>query len=222
MTKRRKLKFGLLVTETARLEDLRPHPRNYRQHPEDQLAHIAQSLREHGLYRNVVVGRDNTILAGHGVVLAARKLGWRTIQVARLPLGPEDPRALKLLAEIDDRALTELLREVKNTAEDGLLGTGFDDKMLAALLMVTRPASEIRDFDAAAAWVGMPTYGADGQELPKLVITFPDARARDRFIEKHEIRVDKQAIKGLTMSTRWPWSEREDAASVRFRGRQKR
>lgn len=72
--------------DSRRLVDLREHPRNYRKHPASQVAHIAASLTEHGVYRPVVIARDNTILAGHGVVLAARSLGWTEIPVHALDL----------------------------------------------------------------------------------------------------------------------------------------
>jgi ParB-like chromosome segregation protein Spo0J len=129
--------------ELVPLHELRPHPRNYRQHPEEQLVHLAQSLREHGLYRNVVVAQDGTILAGHGVVAAAPEAGLSEIGVVRLPLGPEDPRALKLLAadnelprlaDDDDDALAQLLSEIRDDDAAGLLGTGYDDGELTALV----------------------------------------------------------------------------------------
>jgi ParB family chromosome partitioning protein len=103
------------VTEMRALEDLKEHPRNYRVHPQDQIDHIKASIQEHGVYRNVVVARDNTILAGHGVVKALRQLGVVAGPVAVMDLDPNDPRALKLLAgdnevehlaEQDDRVLT--------------------------------------------------------------------------------------------------------------------
>jgi hypothetical protein len=52
---------------------LKFHPRNYRRHPQDQLRHISASIRENGFYRNVVVARDGTVLAGQGVVQASRR-----------------------------------------------------------------------------------------------------------------------------------------------------
>ena len=118
----------------APVDTLRPHPRNYRTHPEDQLAHIVRSLQLHGFYRNVVVARDGTILAGHGVVLAARQLGLETVPVIRLDVAPDDARALQVLTgdneianlgDVDDRELTELLRELATEDWDLLLGTGF-------------------------------------------------------------------------------------------------
>jgi ParB-like chromosome segregation protein Spo0J len=71
--------------EDVALDDLKPHPRNYQQHPDDELAHIMESIKTHGFYRNVVIARDGTILAGHGVTQAARKLGYTHVPVIRTP-----------------------------------------------------------------------------------------------------------------------------------------
>lgn len=210
-------------TEVVRLDSLRPHPRNYKTHPDEQLDHIAASLRQHGWYRNIVTARDGTILAGHGVALAAeRKLGLVEAPIFRLPIDPESPAALKILAsdnelgkfaETDDRALTELLKDIRETDVDGLLGTGFDEKMLAGLVMVTRPAAEIADHDAAAQWVGMPEFD-QGEKQFKLVVTFPDEAAREAFVAEHKMRIDKKVQ--TTWGTRWPFTEREDVATLRF------
>jgi DNA modification methylase len=56
------------------VERLIPYARNARTHPEDQVAQIAASIREWGWTNPVLVGEDGTIIAGHGRVLAARKL----------------------------------------------------------------------------------------------------------------------------------------------------
>ena len=205
--------------ETVSLAELRPHPRNYREHPDDQLEHLIESIREHGLYRNIAIARDGTILAGHGVAKAARKMGLETIPVLRLDLDPDDPRALKLLAgdneianlaEIDDRALTELLREVKEFDVDGLLGTGYDEQQLANLLMVTRPKNEIEDFNEAAEWIGMPDFEPDIAPL-KMVVSFRSEEDREKFVEFLGI-----SVTGKTKSIWWPAKERRDLGSIRF------
>lgn len=201
---------------------LKPHPRNYREHPEDQLEHIAESIRNHEVYRPVVVASDFTILAGHGVVKASMKLGLKELPVVRLPIAPDSPAALKLLAgdneigslaQVNDRVLTELLKEVQQQDPDGLLGSGFDEKMLANLLFVTRPESEVKDLNEAAHWAGMPEYDEGGTPI-KIVITFLNEADRKQFAQEHKLTIDK--IAGLTWSTRWPFTEREDASSVRF------
>jgi len=210
------------VPETVVLADLKPHARNYRQHPDDQLEHLMESLREHGWYRNIIVARDGTILAGHGIVAAARKMGYTEGPAIRLPLEPNEPRALKVLAgdnglghlaEVDDRALSELLKEVKDFDLEGLLGTGYDEAMLANLVYVTRPASEIKDFDAAAEWAGMPAYDAGGEapEASKIVVHFRTDQDRAEFARLLGLRITAQSD-----TTWWPPMERNDLASVRF------
>lgn len=210
------------VTETVRLAELRPHPRNYRQHPEDQLEHLRESLKEHGWYRNVLLARDGTILAGHGIVLAAQSLGYETAPAVRLDLAPDEPRALKVLAadnelahlaEIDDRALSELLKEVSQTDPAGLLGTGYDEAMLANLVYVTRPAGEIRDHNEAAEWVGMPEYSA-GEAPLTLVVKFATEAERQDFAERLDLRLTDQQ-----RSLWWPPRQTDDVASVRFEAR---
>ena len=66
------------VNQRVALADIAPHERNYNRHPADQVKRIAASLRKFGQVRSIVVWRS-TILAGHGVVEAARSLGWKEI-----------------------------------------------------------------------------------------------------------------------------------------------
>lgn len=204
--------------------DLKPHPKNYREHPADQLGHIIASIEKNGIYRNVVVAQDNTILAGHGVVQAATKMGFARLPVIRLNIDPDEPRALRILAgdneisnlaEINDRMLTDMLKEIGDEDVEGLVGTGFTKESLAAIAMVTRPASEIADKNAANEWVGMPEYD-EGEEAWKLIILFKDPDERDRFIREKEIESDAVSKKKRTLSTRWPWTGRVDRTSVRF------
>ena len=225
-TRRKPLTGPVFKLELVKLADLTPHPRNYREHTADQLAHLIESMRDNGVYRNVVVARDNTILAGHGVVLAARKMRRTDLPVIRLDVDPKDPRALKVLAgdnevarlaDVDDRLLTEMLKEINEL--DGLLGTGYDERMLAAMAFVTRPASEVKDFDAAAEWVGMPEFGT-GDETLRLVVSFVNQKDRQTFVEKHGLttthRSGVKKKEAKVWSAWWPRKEREDSKSVIF------
>lgn len=208
-------------TETVAIAELKPHPRNYKSHPDDQLEHIIASIKEHGFYRNIVIARDGTILAGHGVVRASKKMGLETVPVVRLDVDPNDPRALKLLAgdneishlaENDDRLLTELLKEIKEFDPVGLMGTGYDEMMLANLLMVTRPKSEIADIDEAAQWVGLPDY--DAGELPlKLIVSFRSEDDRMKFSSLLDLRLTE-----TQRSIWWPRRNNEDPSSLKFEG----
>lgn len=202
---------------------LTPHPQNYRSHPEAQLRHICESLRQHGFYRNVVIARDGTILAGHGVVLAAKMNDITHVPTIRVDLEPTDSRALKILtgdnelgrfAEDDDRMLTELLREIRETDPTALLGTGYDDSMLAALVMVTRPAHEIANLEGAGEWLGLPEYHETDGDIFQLVVTFTSEEDRAAFVEQKSIDIIKAQKR--VWSARWPISDREDADSIRF------
>ena len=208
--------------EMVPLTRLRPHPRNYRVHPPDQLAHLKESIQQHGFYRNLVVANDYTVLAGHGVLEASAELQLPEVPVIRLDLDPDEPRALMiltadneiaLLAEINDRQLTEMLVEI-NERTGTLLGTGYDAETLASLIFITRPPDMILANDATAHWVGMPGYEQAGLP-PKLIISFDSEADRDRLLELIEI-TELHGRSGPTWSTWWPNRERESPAALRF------
>jgi hypothetical protein len=206
----------------VRLDRLTPHPRNYRTHPPEQVDHLAQSILDHGVYRAIVAAEDFTVLAGHGIRLAALQLGLATFPVVKLPIAADSAQALKLLAadnylsyftDDDDRALTDLLLDVKDNG--GLHGTGFDDQQLAALLMVTRPAAELATFDAAAEWVGMPEYEPNTKQ-PQLVLWFDDEAGRAEVVEQLGVFVNNR--QRTSWSAWWPPREKDDVGSVKFEG----
>ena len=208
--------------EQMDIEQLKPHPKNYREHPEDQLNHLMKSIEQHGFYRNIVIAEDNTILAGHGVVKASKRLGLDKVPVIRLDIDPNSPKALKVLAgdnelgrlaEVNDRELSEILKEIMEMDVEGLLGTGYDEMMLANLAMVTRPAKEIANINEAAEWLGMPDY--EPTEVPyKISINFRSAEDRTDFIHRFDMGIaDSQST---TIATWYPPKEREDKASVRY------
>lgn len=210
--------------ETVAVETLKAHPRNYRRHPEDQLAHICESIQRNGLYRNVVIARDNVILAGHGVVLAARKLGIAAVPVVRLDIAHDSPAALKLLTgdnevanlgEIDDRLLSEILKEVKDADPLGLIGTGFDEKMLANLVFVTRPESELASMNDAAEWAGLPEFTPQ-PEKPALSIQCDTEEARAEAMDKLGIKTVHKRL-GQVLSCWYPDRPREDLKNVEFK-----
>ena len=64
-----------LAVETVSIDSLTAHPRNYRGHPDAQVAEIGKSLDAFGQYKPVVVSSDGVILAGHGVWMAAQAAG---------------------------------------------------------------------------------------------------------------------------------------------------
>ncbi len=210
-------------TVTVPIGALKTHPRNYKKHPQDQMVHIMKSLELHGYYRNIVVARDFTILAGHGVVEGAKRLGKLMVPVIQLDLDPDEPRALKVLVgdneiaeigEVDDRKLIGLLQDVMT--QDELIGTGYNEMQLQARIFVSRPESEIKDRRAAAEYLGLPFYDAeDPSPKPKLVITFESDAERERLMGLiGAVTVARKD--GPTWSVWWPARARDVLKAARF------
>lgn len=84
------------------LDTLLAHPRNYNRHGESQLKKIMASLRKFGQVRSVVVWR-NYVLAGHGVVEAARRVKRSTIRADVLP--DDYPERLALAYVVADNEI---------------------------------------------------------------------------------------------------------------------
>ena len=122
-------------------EKLVPYARNARTHSEEQVAQIAASIVEFGFTNPILAGSDGVIVAGHGRLAAAQKLGLDTVPVVVLDhLTPTQRRALI----IADNRIAEnagwddaMLRiELQSLQEDGfnLDITGFDDDAMAEIM----------------------------------------------------------------------------------------
>lgn len=66
------------------IEKLIPYARNSRTHSDDQVAQIAASIKEFGWTNPILVDGEAGIIAGHGRLAAARKLGLKKIPVIEL------------------------------------------------------------------------------------------------------------------------------------------
>ena len=140
--------------ERWQLERLIPHARNARTHSEEQVAQIAGSIAEFGFVNPVLVGDDGVLVAGHGRVLAARKLGLNEAPVIVLShLTPTQRRALMIAdnqiatnAGWNEEMLSAELAALKDEAFDLEL-LGFDDADLDRLLATT--LDESQDVDDA-------------------------------------------------------------------------
>lgn len=85
------------AVEMRPIAELRPHAGNARTHSRRQVRQLADSITRFGFTNPVVVGDDDTILAGHGRVMAARELGMTEVPTLRLShLSPAERRAYAL------------------------------------------------------------------------------------------------------------------------------
>src|SRR5258707_8858943 len=79
------------------LASLIPYARNARTHSEAQVAQIAASIREFGFTNPVLTDGERGVIAGHGRLLAARKLGMAEVPCIELAhLSPAQKRAYVL------------------------------------------------------------------------------------------------------------------------------
>ena len=77
--------------------ELTPYAKNAKRHPDDQVEHIANRIREFGFRQPIVVDADNVVVIGHGRLLAAKKLGLDSVPCVRADdLTDEQVRALRL------------------------------------------------------------------------------------------------------------------------------
>lgn len=208
-------------TQIVEIGRLKPHPKNYRNHPEEQMEELKASIQEHGIYRNIVVARDYTILAGHGITEAAKSLGMPTINVVVLDIDPDDPRAIKLLvadndlslgADDDDHLKAQLLDEIMSSV--GLAGTGWDRQKLTAFKTVIAPPDQLHKENTQAEWeaAGLPLYDP-GTEYISMMIHFDTKEDRERFVEEHGFGLGLKR-EGRTWSSKWPPRPFKDLKSI--------
>jgi DNA modification methylase len=152
------------------LARLLPYARNARTHSDEQVAQIAASIVEFGFTNPCLVGADGVLVAGHGRLLAARKLGLETVPVVVLDhLSPTQRRALVLAdnriaenAGWDDAMLRTELEALQADGFDLDL-TGFDPDALAELLAgeETDQAGEVDDDDVPEEVVAVVSRPGD-------------------------------------------------------------
>ena len=131
------------------LDRLVPYAKNARTHSDEQVAQIAASIAEFGFNNPVLVDTNAGIIAGHGRVLAARKLGLDQVPVVVLDHLSETQKRAYILADNrigesagwDDEILRSELTDLKDADLDLAL-LGFDEDELATLFAEAVPEKE--------------------------------------------------------------------------------
>ncbi|MFP6411749.1 site-specific DNA-methyltransferase [Pseudomonas aeruginosa] len=140
---------------------LLPYARNARTHSEEQVAQIAASIAEFGFTNPILAGSDGIIVAGHGRLAAAQKLGLEIVPVVVLDhLTPTQRRALVIAdnriaenAGWDDAMLRIELEALQLEGFD-LDITGFDADALAELIAGDEPDNEGQTDEDAVPEIG--------------------------------------------------------------------
>jgi ParB-like chromosome segregation protein Spo0J len=128
------------------VEKLIPYARNSRTHSDGQVAQIAASIKEFGWTNPILIDGDKGIIAGHGRLLAARKLGYKEVPVIELSHMTESQKKAYVIADNqlamnagwDTAMLTLELGELKDAGFDLDL-IGFDSIELAKLFDIVEP-----------------------------------------------------------------------------------
>ena len=85
--------------EMIKVDDLIPYINNARRHSDEQVLQIASSIKEFGFNAPVLIDGQQGIIAGHGRVQAAKKLGMEEVPCIRLDHLTEDQRKAYILAD---------------------------------------------------------------------------------------------------------------------------
>ena len=135
--------MNTLNVEYRKVEALIPYARNPRTHSDAQITKIAASIVEYGWTNPVLVDGDNGIIAGHGRVMAANKLGVKELPcVDASHLSPAQKKAYviadnKIALNSDwDNDLLRVELEGLQELDFDLSLTGFDEDELGDLLNV--------------------------------------------------------------------------------------
>ena len=129
-----------------KIEDLIPYVKNSRTHSEDQIAQIAASIKEVGWTNPILIDGENGIIAGHGRLMAARKLKHKQVPTIEL------------------KDLTETQRKAYIIADNRLaLNAGWDNEMLTIELN-----------DLLADGFALDILGFDPTEMQTLINGGPD------------------------------------------------
>lgn len=133
-------RMSITITQRS-VGDLIPYARNSRTHSDEQVAQIAASIKEFGWTNPILVDAEGVVIAGHGRLMAARKLGYT--EVPTIELGDLTETQKKAYVIADNRLAlnagwdNEMLTiELNELLADGyaLDILGFDAKELDALL----------------------------------------------------------------------------------------
>jgi len=146
--------------EHVDIESLRPDPANPRRISDAELEALTRSIREWGFVQPVLVRReDNTVVGGHQRLLAARRLGMKTVPVIFVDLSIEQARLLnvalnKISGTWDEELLARMLSDLQSMDGIDLSLTGFDEGELEKLLKsldVREKREKTESFDVEAA-----------------------------------------------------------------------
>ena len=143
----------MLTVEYRPLDKLIPYARNARTHSPEQVAQIAASIKEFGFNNPILVDGDNGVIAGHGRLLAAQKLGLDKVPCIELSHLTEAQKRAYILADNKlaenagwDKELLKIELQDLNLDKINLDAIGFSELEIDNLLKdINTPEKETED-----------------------------------------------------------------------------
>ena len=135
------MKKNIETVEEWPIDKLTPYARNARTHSPKQVDQIASSINEWGFTNPIIADADGNVIAGHGRLLASKKLGLKTVPVRVVTDWPEAKKKAYILADNklalnagwDEELLRLELEELKELDFDLDL-IGFEDFEIAEIV----------------------------------------------------------------------------------------
>lgn len=201
--------------ERRHIDKIIPNPRNPRTHDEAQIAAIAASIAEWKWTMPVLVDEKGMLIAGHGRILAARKLGITEVPVMVAEGWTEAQKHAYVIADNrltdrggwDNEMLKLELQDLKVMDPDfDLKLTGFTDFEINSFF-----GDEVEN--PLKAWDGMPEYEHEDQESAhKIIVHFRCIEDFEDFIKL----IGQSKINEKTKSIWYPEMERAEFADKRY------
>jgi ParB-like chromosome segregation protein Spo0J len=210
--------------ETLKTTELIPYARNSRTHSEFQISQIAGSIREFGFTNPVLIDANNTIIAGHGRVMAAHKLKLEKIPCIRLSHLTDAQRKAYVIADNkialnagwDEDMLGLELADLREQDYDLDL-IGFDADAIESFLNPPEPEIAEVDFNGRT----MQEYKTDYDEsiIRQIILIYPldeyDAviEAMGQYAEQNGLSNNTEVVNHLLETNGYAISQRKTEES---------
>lgn len=126
--------------KSVNISDLIPYTNNSRTHSDEQVNQIASSIKEFGFTNPVLIDSEGGIIAGHGRVMAAKKLKLDEVPCVELKGLTEAQKKAYIIADNQlplnagwDLDMLKLELEALNEMEFDIDLLGFDDEFMSGL-----------------------------------------------------------------------------------------
>jgi ParB-like chromosome segregation protein Spo0J len=172
--------------EIKKVSELIPYFNNTKEHTPDQIKKIAKSIEVNGFLQPLIIDKYNVVIAGHGRLLAAQKLGMLELPCVVYEKTKSKARALRMA----DNKLNEsnwfmdLVREeINEIDEDDLQYTFFEDYILNP----DDDIAEVEDEESAESSKYVIKFEYEDSELYSELLEQLESKAKDSGITKAEL-----------------------------------